>query len=270
MKTIEMILRSELKELNGVIEEAHRKLRNVPKEHLRISHKNGKPEYYLKSTVGNGRYLKKQDQKLAYTIAQRDYDAEVLRKATERRKAIEVFLRKYEKNCLKKLYNNLNPYRKAMIQTTLISDEEYAKRWLAVEYKGKEGWDEIQEFYTEQGERVRSKSEKIIADKLYHMGIPYRYEYPIVLQDNIKIHPDFTILKMPEREEVYLEHFGMMDDSDYVRNVMRKLNTYEKNGIYIGVNLFVTYESAKYPLNTRGLDGMLRQLFVMQPAEVGA
>ena len=71
---------------------------------------------------------------------------------------------------------------------------------------------------------------------------------------------------MPEREEVYLEHFGMMDDFDYVRNVMRKLNTYEKNGIYIGVNLFVTYESVKYPLNTKGLDGLLKQLFNIEKA----
>lgn len=264
MKTIETILINEVQELQGIIKEVGQSLNNAPEGNLRISRKNGIIEYYLKNSVGNGKYIRKQDQKLAYEIAQRDYNKTVLNIANERKKAIEAFLRKYEKTCLKKLYNNLNPYRKAMLQTPLISDEEYVRRWLAVEYKGKEISDEIQEFYTEKEERVRSKSEKIIADKLYHMGIPYRYEYPIVLQDNIKIHPDFTILKMPEKEEVYLEHFGMMDDMDYVRNVMRKLNTYEKHGIYIGVNLFVTYESAKYPLNTRGLDSMLRKLFITQ------
>lgn len=45
---------------------------------------------------------------------------------------------------------------------------------------------------------------KIIADKLNNLGIPYRYEYPMILEGNIRIHPDFTILKMPERKEVYL------------------------------------------------------------------
>ena len=120
--------------------------------------------------------------------------------------------------------------------------------------------DEI-EIITERGERVRSKSEKIIADKLYALGIPYRYEYPLVLSGNIRVYPDFIILKLPEREEVYLEHFGRMDDEEYVESVMYKLSTYEKNRIYLGVNLFVTHETSKNPLNTRALDGMLKSLF---------
>ena len=179
MKTIETILRKELTELQAIINEENKNLCNVPEGNLRISNKNGITEYYLKNAVGNGKYLKKQDQKLAYAIVQRDYDREVLRRARERKKAIESFLQKYEKSCLKKIYNSINPYRKALIQTNIISDEEYVRRWLTVEYKGKQGYDEIQEFYTEKEERVRSKSEKIIADKLYRMGIPYRYEYPL-------------------------------------------------------------------------------------------
>ena len=103
-------------------------------------------------------------------------------------------------------------------------DEEYAKRWQELEYTGKAFADDAPEIITERGERVRSKSEKIIADKLYMLGIPYRYEYPLVLEGNITIYPDFAILRMPQREEVYLEHFGMMDDEDYVENVLMKLN----------------------------------------------
>ena len=115
---------------------------------------------------------------------------------------------------------------------------------------------------TERGERVRSKSEKIIADKLYMLGIPYRYEFPIVLEGNIKMYPDFTILKMPERKEVYLEHFGKLDDEAYINITIMKLNTYEKNGIYVGVNLFFTYETNRKALNVKALDKMLRTLFV--------
>ena len=117
------------------------------------------------------------------------------------------------------------------------------------------------EIITERGERVRSKSEKIIADKLFSLGIPYRYEYPLDLSGGVRVYPDFTILKLPEREEVYLEHFGMMDDTDYVEKVLYKLNTYEKNKIYPGVNLFITHETSKSPLNTRALDAILKKLF---------
>lgn len=97
------------------------------------------------------------------------------------------------------------------------------------------------------------------------LGIPYRYECPITLEGSIKIYPDFTILKMPEREEVYLEHFGMMDDVNYVNTALYKLNTYERNGIYLGVNLFLTYETSRKPLNARALDEMIRKLWIEDP-----
>ena len=75
---------------------------------------------------------------------------------------------------------------------------------------------------------------------------------------------NFTILKMPERQEVHLEHFGMMDDIDYVEKTINKLNTYERNGIYLGVNLFITYETGRKPINTRNLDGLIRNLFCIE------
>ncbi len=138
-----------------------------------------------------------------------------------------------------------------------MSDEEFIKKWLEVEYKGKPFGEDENIILTEKGERVRSKSEKIIADKLYSLGIPYRYEHPLLLNDGVKVYPDFTILRMPIREEVYLEHFGMMDDSEYVGTTLYKLSSYEKSGIYLGVNLFVTYETGKKALSTKSLDGLI-------------
>lgn len=52
-----------------------------------------------------------------------------------------------------------------------------------------------------------------------------------------------------------------MDDENYIRTAMYKLSTYEKNNIYLGVNLFVSHETRKNPLNTRTLDGLLKNLF---------
>ena len=208
--------------------------------------------------------MKKSEAKLAKEIAQRDYDTCVVKNAEERIKVIDTFLKKYEKTSLEEIYQKTSQYRRELICADVISDDEYIKKWQAVKYEGKSFVDDFQEIITERGERVRSKSEKIIADKLYTLGIPYRYEYPLTLEGNIKVYPDFTILRMPTREEVYLEHFGMMDDSNYVDNVMYKLNTYERNGIYFGVNLFMTYETSKKPLNTMTLDKLIRKLFVFR------
>lgn len=263
MKTIEVILSEERNQLENVVEEARRRLVTMPEGNLRIKKKRSDIEYYYKSkdTSVNGRYIKKSEKDLARRIAQKDYDAKLVRCAEERIKTIDTFLEGYEKTSLQRIYEKTNPYRRELITISIISDAEYIKRWQSVQYEGKTFTNDMQEIVTERGERVRSKSEKIIADKLYALGIPYRYEYPLVLDGNIKIYPDFTILKMPQREEVYLEHFGLLDNSEYMDSVIYKLNSYERNGIYLGVNLFITHETGKVPLNTRALEGMLKQVF---------
>lgn len=267
MKTIETILRKEKQQLKKLVEENKKRGKAAPKGRIRILNKHSGVEYYYKSVDDenkNGRYIKKSEEELARRIVQRDYDADIVKNAEARIKAIDSFMTSYEKTSLTGIYEKMNPYRRELISTPIISDEEYIKRWQSVEYEGKSFADAAQEIITEKGERVRSKSEKIIADKLYALGIPYRYEYPLVLEGSIKVYPDFTILKLPQREEVYLEHFGLMDNSEYMDSVLYKLNTYERNGIYLGVNLFITHETSKMPLNTRALDRMLKQLFCME------
>ena len=277
MKTTEKILQEEVLQLRDIAESAKKRLAAAPKGRLRIAKKQNQIEYYYREPeeegeVGrddgkkmkenkNGRYMRKREMTLVKRLAQRDYDLCIIKKAEERIKAIEHFLESYDRTCLKKLYQKTNSYRKALIAPPVLSDEEFVRQWQAIEYKGKPFEDDENIILTERGERVRSKSEKIIADKLYALGIPYRYEYPLVLSGGVKVYPDFTILRMPMREEVYLEHFGMMDDLEYVDTALYKLSSYEKNGIYLGVDLYVTYETGKRTLNTKGLDGLMRKLF---------
>lgn len=173
-------------------------------------------------------------------------------------------MKEYEKTSLKSIYEEMNPYRRNLLFAPIIPDEEYIKQWQLVRYEGKIFQSETSEIITERGERVRSKSEKIIADKLYALGIPYRYEYPLVLEGGIKLYPDFTILRMPQRDEVYLEHLGLLDNNEYVESVVYKLNAYERNGIYLGVNLFITHETSKKPLNTRALNSIIRTMFCVE------
>lgn len=267
MQTIETILREEKEQLERIIKEAKKRLEKAPQGHLRVDGKRNKPEYYYinsESGKSNGRYIKRSELELARGLAQRDYDICVVKNAEAKAKAINAFLSKYEKTSLKRVYEKTNRYRRELICASVISDDEYIKKWQDVKYVGKVIAEDGPEFITEKGERVRSKSEKIIADKLFTLGIPYRYECPLILNGNIKMYPDFTILRMPSREEVYLEHFGMMDDNNYVYKVMLKLNTYEKNGIYPGVNLFITHETSRNPINTKALDRILKKLFCVE------
>lgn len=105
---------------------------------------------------------------------------------------------------------------------------------------------------------MRSKSEKLIADKLNKMNIPYRYEYPIKL-GSIVMYPDFLLLNVKDRTEYILEHFGMMDNPGYAEKAIRKIRTYEKNGIIQGEQLFITYETSQIPIDVRILGKMLKK-----------
>ena len=111
-----------------------------------------------------------------------------------------------------------------------------------------------------RGERVRSKSEQLIADRLYVNGIPYKYECPITL-DGITFHPDFTILRLSDRKEIYYEHLGRMDDPNYAEENVYKLNTYARNGLIMGNNLYATFETRNQPLDVSIVELLIREEF---------
>lgn len=93
---------------------------------------------------------------------------------------------------------------------------------------------------TERGEKVRSKSEAIIANILYNLGLDYRYEYPIEGQSQPGIRrPDFVFFTA-ERKPILWEHLGMLDNPDYRSRWQSKLAWYEANGFTQGVDLFIT------------------------------
>ena len=90
------------------------------------------------------------------------------------------------------------------------------------------------------------------------MQIPYHYEKALELKDKSVRYPDFTLLKKRTREEIYLEHFGLWDNEEYLSESLRKLDEYRKNGIYLGNNLLFTYETKDNPLDIKGIRAMLK------------
>jgi ATP-dependent exoDNAse (exonuclease V) alpha subunit len=84
---------------------------------------------------------------------------------------------------------------------------------------------------TERGELVRSKSELVIADKLYSRGISYAYEQALLLEGGRLRYPDFTIADHAKGVTYYWEHLGLMGDSKYRAGWERKRKEYEAAGI---------------------------------------
>ena len=160
---------------------------------------------------------------------------------------------------MEKIYACLSPAIAKFVQPIVLPENEYVRRWESEEYRKKPFAEGTAEIFSERGERVRSKSEKIIADTLARMGIPYKYEKPFMLSTGNIIHPDFCLLNVSQRKEYLFEHFGRMDDPDYLERALSRINDYEREGIFPGKQLLVTYETRLKPLDTKLLKKLLTE-----------
>ena len=147
--------------------------------------------------------------------------------------------------------------RQRLIQPVEPTWEQQLREWMSKDYKGKEFREDTPVILTEQGERVRSKSEKILADYFTRKGIDYKYECPLHLKGYGVVYPDFTILSKKTRQEIYWEHDGRMDDPMYAQSAVRKIQAYEENDIYPGERLILTFETQKNILNTKMIEKMV-------------
>ena len=60
----------------------------------------------------------------------------------------------------------------------------------------------------------------------------------------------------------YHEHFGKMDDPQYARKALEKIRLYENNGIFIGEQLILTFESSEQPLDNREFELLIEKYLI--------
>ena len=138
-------------------------------------------------------------------------------------------------------------YRDHDCSELLLQGDIDPAAWAGANYVSNEAYPERKIYRSEGGVWVRSKSEADIATKLEQEGFSFRYEEMICV-DGRWMAPDFAILCIVERRVKYWEHLGMMDDPDYAAAAMDKLCHYARNGIRLGDNLIVTWETGERPL----------------------
>lgn len=261
MKEMKKALLKRVKELDSLIPKVEKSLKKAPEGTLVLSQSNGTVQYYHKteSTQKKGKYILAKDRNLVATLAQKDYDLRFLKVINEQKKQISKAIKLLPDIEPAQIYSGLSEARKKLVKPHALTDEQYVEQWMNIQYEGKTFLDDTPVIMTERGERVRSKSEKIIADKLFMLGIPYRYEYPIKLKGYGMVYPDFTLLNVRTREEIYLEHFGMMDNPEYAQKAIQKIDNYVRNQIYVGKKLLVTFETLQNPLDMKVVEQMLKE-----------
>lgn len=259
MNGLKKILTEEKVRLDAIIQKAKEELQSVPEGYLRISRGKKKPRYYQCLDNRNEVYISSKNEELPRQLAQKTYNCQVLKKAEVRLKQISKILEDYSDNEMEELYYSLGDERKKLITPIEPLWEQTVQQWLQMPYQGKEFLENTPVILTNRGMRVRSKSEKNIADYFDQHGVPYKYECPLYLEGYGIIYPDFTVMSSKTGKVVYWEHFGKMDDPTYARKTVKKINVYERNGFFQGEGLIMTYETEHSVLNVRTIERLVKQ-----------
>lgn len=245
-----------------VITFAEQRLRVLPDGRLRICRHSGKTYYYCVYPGDdiNGKIIQGRDIALAKDLAQRSYLQKVLKTAREEERLLKQMLGKYPQIRVEDIYGTISPERQELVTPVFKTDEQFVQEWLSQEFRHKGFREGMPVYMTIKGERVRSKTEQITADRLAARDIPYIYEKPLRVGDMI-FHPDFTILRRSDRQEVYLEHLGKLGDMIYATDAVDRLNRYHRNGIIQGDKLFLLWETGNAPFDVRTLDILIEEKF---------
>ena len=267
---LEPLLAARLSEVSTLLEQKENELQKAPAGSLRISKSRKTIQYYQITEAGDtrGQYIQAKNYKLAKALAQKDYDIKLLATLKKELKFLQKTLRSYrwlQKSAkpAAQIFAKLNKHRRPLINPACLSDKDFAELWLSVPYTRKSFSEDTPELYTSSGERVRSKSEIMIADTLHRLNIPYRYEYPLEITTEKGVrrtfYPDFICLNLRTRQEFLWEHFGKMDDAEYAASAAQKLRLYEKNEIYPGKNLIISMETSIWPLSPKQIEKTVKQ-----------
>ena len=221
-----------------------------------------------KERTNEFQYIHKDNLKLAEQLAQKRYDEKILQMAIKEKSMIDTLHKFYQNNSINSIFTKLAKSRQQLIIPIEQPIDEYLQEWLNASFPENGFREEMPEYYSAKGEQMRSKSEVLIANMLDRYKIPYRYEKPLYLEGMGTIYPDFTILNLQTREEIYWEHFGMMDDPEYLEKAIRKMNKYEQNGYLLGQRFIVTYETVFGPLNMKVVEKKIKSLCCGMDPEV--
>lgn len=135
--------------------------------------------------------------------------------------------------------------------------EEDFEAWANAEYQQNPYKPEQRTFITSRGLGVRSKSEQLISEKFYEFDVPFRYEQLLKIGEHL-YYPDFTARNRRTGKLLYWEHFGMVNDVQYMKKRRAKLEAYEVAGIVPWDNFIATYDDAKGGLDMQYVEYMIK------------
>ena len=289
-------------QIESLLDELHHLVESVSgdysEESLVMRNSKGITRFFKKEKNGTYTYLSASKKKEISVFAQKRY-LKVLKKAAEKEIAqLEKCLKilNSEKDGISdinEVYESLSEDLKPFVKPLSLSDDAYASRWqegnLVVKRKRIHAEDDYHKFKTMRGDYVGSKSEAIIADRLYANGIPYHYEVASTPEgeadrsrpvfdmygrlvgyeglgtdpyDRDTLHPDFYVLNKQTRKAYFWEHLGRLNDPKYCTDNLNRLVRIIDAGYTIGEDILITHEDSRNPLRLESIDGIIKKYLI--------
>lgn len=204
-------------------------------------------------------------------LANKTYCERLLVSSRNEKKQMEYCLsclQKGKRNSdVEKVYEALPVPIRTFIKPEELTDDGYGAKWQAKNRLIKEK-DKYHTIKTLRGDYVRSKSEAMIADRLFYYGIPYVYEQAGFFDEErvTVLHPDFKVLNKHTRVEYVWEHCGKMDDPKYCNDTIHRLKVFAGQGYIQGKNLLFTYETNDSPLDLDLVDSIIKEFLQKKSA----
>lgn len=256
----------ESRRLDEQIKRLKRKIERLPAGKL-ISGWNGKYQQWFRSDGHVRTYISKKQKELIEKLAIKKYLSYQLEDCENEKRAIEFYLKHHREDVGKaeKFLTDKSEYRELLSPYFKTKSKEL-QEWLQEPFEQNPQYHENSILKTISGNQVRSKSEVIIDTLLFINKIPFRYECALKLGRRT-YYPDFTI-KHPRTGKIYYwEHFGMMDDEEYIKKACSKLQVYALNGIIPSINLIMTFETSESPLGAEDVMELIEKHFDVETSE---
>lgn len=260
-----MILRQDLEKMLTEIEKKQKsvnmQLNKCPAGHL-MQTKRGEQTAYMQIMKQNDKRIRRaitRQPEIVEGLARKKYLETELLVLEENRLVIQKALARVSDITAGAILSGLPKSYAKIPQDYFFSDPvscDFADQWMQEPYKQSDYKPERKTHLTSRGLAVRSKSEVLIAEKLYEYQVPFRYEQVLTI-GKYNLSPDFT-LKSRSSEIFYWEHCGLPGNKEYMKHHKWKMEMYESVGIVPWKNLIVTYDDPDGNINLGIIESEIR------------
>lgn len=133
---------------------------------------------------------------------------------------------------------------------------ELTTMWATIEAQ-QNNYKEEHKVHVYRGVSYRSKSEMLIATILTSYGIEFKYESKMYVNGRY-IYPDFVI-KRPKDGKIFIwEHFGKMQEDDYRRKNINRIEEFHQVGYYLWDNFIASFDLGKNSINMDYIDKIIK------------